>query len=321
MTDERDGSTISFIIPVLNGELYVARCIDHILEEMNSNDEIVVVDNGSTDDTVRIVEQYPKVRLLIIPEVTIATLRNRGADIAKGDVLAFIDSDCLVCDGWRKAVEAVLSDNRIAVTGSICDVPSSGTWIEKAWWSLRRYKRRVNYIASANLVMRHETFNEVAGFDEELITDEDTEICSRIRELGYCIMEDPGVRVIHLGNAKTFRDFVKKEKWHATSILSTMSGQRVDKPMIMTFVFLACMLLAIVLVPFVVFGDLSPVWFIPAILLVPLVTASYSVCQNRNFRYLPHLIVLYAVFYLVRSITIAEALFKGRPTRTLNIKS
>jgi len=310
MSDERNGHTISFIVPVLDGEQHIARCLDSILEEMDPGDEILVVDNGSTDDTLRIVEQYSKVKLLIFPQVTIAALRNRGAAIASGDVLAFIDSDCLVCEGWRKAVDTVLSDKQVAVTGSICDVPASGTWIEKAWWSLRRYKRRVHYIASANLVMRHETFNDVSGFDEKLITDEDTEICSRIRELGYCIMEDPAVRVIHLGNAKTFRDFVRKEKWHATSILSTMSRQRVDKAMIMTFVFITCMLLALALVPFVVFGDLSPVFFILTVVLVPFVTALYTVCENRNFRYLPHLIVLYAVFYLVRSVTIAEVLLR-----------
>ncbi len=309
MTDEHGSHKISFIVPVLNGEQHIAQCLDHLLREMGHDDEIIVVDNGSTDDTLSIVKRYHKVRSSIFPEVTIAALRNRGADIANGDFLAFIDADCLVCEGWRKAVEAVLSDDAIKVTGSICDVPASGTWIEKAWWSSRRSKKMVHYIASANLVIRRDTFNEVSGFNEKLITDEDTEICFRIRERGYGIMEDPGVRVIHLGNAKTFGDFVRKEKWHATSILSTMSRQRIDKPMIMTFMFMICVLLALLLVPFVLSGKLSPMYLILPVV-VPLVTALYRVGQHRNFQYLPHLIVLYSVFYFARSLTVTEALFK-----------
>jgi len=312
MTDKLKDFAISFIIPVLNGEKHIGQCLDHILREMNDNDEIIVVDNGSTDDTLKIVKQFNKARYLVFPKVTIATLRNRGADIAKGDVLAFIDSDCLVCEGWREAVELVLSDNRIKVTGSICDIPLSATWIEKAWWSLRSpIRTKVNYIASANFVIRHEIFSEVSGFNEKLITDEDSEICSRINRLDYCIIDDPEIRTIHLENAKTLKDFVKKEKWHATSILSTMSTQMIDKPIIMTFIFMVCLLVSLALVPFYLFYNFSPIFIVFPIFFAPLATTLYRVYQYKNLQYFFHLIILYFVFYFARSVTVIEILFNA----------
>jgi len=307
MTDKLKDFAISFIIPVLNGEKHIRQCLDHILREMNDNDEIIVVDNGSTDDTLKIVKHYEKVNILIFPEVTIAALRNRGADIAKGDILAFIDSDCLVCEGWREGVKSVLSDEMIKATGSICDIPLSSTWIEKAWWSFRKTtETKINFINTGNFVIRKKTFKIVSGFNENLITDEDSEIGARLNKLGFCIIEAPQIRVIHLGNAKTLKEFIKKEKWHSTSILSTMSTQKVDKPMIMTFVFMICLLISISMLLFFLFSNLNPIIVILPIFLVPLVTVLYRVYQYRNHQYFFHLIVLYLVFYFVRSITLID---------------
>jgi glycosyltransferase involved in cell wall biosynthesis len=302
---------ISFVIPVLNGEKYIGRCLDHIIREMDYNDEIIVVDNGSTDGTLKIVYRYEKVKVLKYPTLTIAALRNRGADIAKADILAFIDSDCLLCHGWRTAVESVMSDETVKATGSHYDVTLSPTWIEKAWLPPRRLTEiKANYIVSGNFVIRKEVFKAVSGFNEKLITDEDFEIGARLNKLGFCMIDAPQIRVIHLGNAKTLKEFVKKEKWHATSILNTMSVQKVDKPMVMTFVFMSCCLFSVFSLPFHLFYHLNPLVVLSTIFLSPLVTALYRVYEYRNYRYFFHLIILYFLFYLIRSISVMEALFK-----------
>ncbi len=309
MTDELKNFIISFIIPVLNGEKHIGQCLDHIFREMDDNDEIIVVDNGSIDDTLKIIKRYKKVTILIFPEVTIAALRNRGADIAKGDILAFIDSDCLVCEGWRNAAVSIMNDGKISATGSRVDISSSAGWIEKAWYSNRlRKQSKINYINSGNLVVRKDIFKVLSGFKEELETDEDCDFGDRLNNMGCCMIEAPQIRVIHLGNAKTLREFFKKEKWHATSILSTMSLKKVDKPMIMTFIFMICLLISISMLPFFLFFNLNPIIIALLILLAPLMTVLYRVYQYKNYRYFFHLIILYFLYYLVRSITVMKAL-------------
>ena len=109
----------SFVIPVLNGERFIEGCLKSIIAEMTAEDEITVVDNGSTDRTLEIVRSFAQVRLLEHPHMTISTLRNWGAATSTREYLAFIDADCLVCDGWRAAAVRILSNPKVSATGSI----------------------------------------------------------------------------------------------------------------------------------------------------------------------------------------------------------
>ena len=224
MTGRHRRHKVSFIIPVLNGEKYIEGCLKSIMREMDEIDEIIVVDNGSTDNTLKVVRQYEKTRILQFPGVTIAALRNRGAEVSNGDILAFIDSDCLLNNGWRSTVESVMSDETIKATGSFYDIPLPANWVERAWWSLKRHaETKVHYIPSGNLAIRKDAFEAVSGFNEELITDEDTDIGARLNKMGFVMLETSLVGVVHLGNAKTLREFIKKERWHSTSMLRTIS--------------------------------------------------------------------------------------------------
>ena len=298
---------ISFIIPVLNGEKYIKQCLDHIGIEMDSVDEIIVVDNGSTDGTLDIVRRYEDVNILIHPGITIGALRNRGAEKASGALFAFIDSDCILCKGWRKAVEKKVQDLTIHATGSIYDIPENANWIERAWWSFGRSDDRdTDFIISGNFIIRRKTFVEISGFDESMVTDEDTDISHRLMTRKKRMVESPKIRVIHLGNAKSLGEFYNKEKWHSAGIIDAFRTHGLDKPLVLTFVFIVCILSFLASIPLTIFYDQKFLALAVLILLVPLIATLHRIIYFGNYKYLFHLIVLFSILYFARTVVLVE---------------
>ena len=307
MNRSDSGIQISFIIPVLNGGEFIGSCIEHIRREADAADEIIVVDNGSTDHTLEIVRNSGVTTIAVLPGVTIAALRNHGAILACRDVLAFIDADCIVTPGWRTSVERVLAGPEVSATGSYYDTPEVSTWVERAWWSFRpRYEHRSSFLISGNFVVRKSAFEAVGGFDATLVTDEDTDISRRLLSAGSVLVEAPTVRVIHLGNAKTLSEFFRKEKWHATSIVDAIRHHRIDLPMLLTFVFILTCAFGLV-APVVVGGLHAAVAFPLATMVAPVGTAAYKVARHGNYKYFVHLLPLYLIVYIVRTLVLLEA--------------
>jgi len=91
--------TISVVIPAYNAAEYIGRAIDSVLAQTRRPDEIIVVDDGSTDDTASIVETYgSQVRLIRQENTGVSAARNTGIDAATGEWIAFLDGD----DEWLK---------------------------------------------------------------------------------------------------------------------------------------------------------------------------------------------------------------------------
>lgn len=88
---------ISFIVPVYNVELYLRKCIDSILSQSYQEIEIILVDDGSTDNSSEICDEYLSIdsRITVIhkPNGGLSDARNRGVDVAMGDYVMFVDSD------------------------------------------------------------------------------------------------------------------------------------------------------------------------------------------------------------------------------------
>jgi len=226
-------------------------------------------------------------------------------------LLAFIDSDCLLLRGWREAVENILSDGSVHATGSMSAVPEGAKWVERAWLS-QRYKTRtkVYYMGSANFIVRRDVFQEVEGFDESLVTDEDTDIGIRITEKGYNIVEDPAVGIIHLGNSKTISEYYRRQKWHATSVIDTAFKEGVDKPFIMTVLFMLSCAISVIYLIVSGINEISLFLLVFSLLAIPALTVFYKMITFKNAGYFFHLAILFFIFYLARSITITQYIFK-----------
>lgn len=91
---------ISYIIPAYNASASIARCIEHIINQRGDFEkEIIVVNDGSVDETAKIVEKYP-VKLLNRPHLGASATRNYGLDQTTGDYIVFVDSDTFLDLYW-----------------------------------------------------------------------------------------------------------------------------------------------------------------------------------------------------------------------------
>ncbi|MEF9919501.1 glycosyltransferase family 2 protein [Anaerorhabdus sp.] len=100
---------LSIIIPCFNSEKYIGNLMKSIMKELNSDSEVIIIDDGSTDDTSRIIESYScdKVIIMHIENLGVSNARNLGIEHARGDYVCFLDSDDFV---EEKYIQRILSN-------------------------------------------------------------------------------------------------------------------------------------------------------------------------------------------------------------------
>ena len=86
---------ISVIIPVYNVEKYIEKCIESVLNQTYTNFELIIINDGSTDKSVQVIQKFNDARIILIDKINtgVSDSRNRGIAIAKGSLVCFVDSD------------------------------------------------------------------------------------------------------------------------------------------------------------------------------------------------------------------------------------
>jgi len=215
--------SVSIIIPAFNEENYINHCLESVLKlhPMSLDKEIIVVDNGSCDNTVEICKSYGA-KVLLKKEGTIASLRNYGAKTSRGDLLAFLDADCVVpYDLLLKALPYFQKEKR-TVLGFRLSIPDHSNWVAKCWdllFAKRYFTAEVDWIPSGNMIMTREAFMSTNGFDEKLESNEDYDFCARMRKQGYKIISSSDTSITHLRPPQTLIQIFKKELWHGKEVL------------------------------------------------------------------------------------------------------
>ena len=110
----KQADLITVVVCVLNGEKTLRNCIDSILNEKDTNFELVVVDNNSSDSTKEIIKEYEsrdsRVRYVFKERKSLGAARNCGIENAKGSIIAMTDCDCVVPKGWLKDITRPIID-------------------------------------------------------------------------------------------------------------------------------------------------------------------------------------------------------------------
>ena len=110
---------ISIIIPVYNVELYLERCLDSIVNQTYKNLEIILVNDGSTDNSKFICENYAKkdTRIIVLDQKNSGSsiARNTGLDKATGDIIGFVDSDDYIDESMYEVMVQAMTKNNLDV--------------------------------------------------------------------------------------------------------------------------------------------------------------------------------------------------------------
>jgi glycosyltransferase involved in cell wall biosynthesis len=307
--------SISIIIPALNEERMIGRCLESLAKLAFSRDrfEVLVVDNGSRDKTLAIAQSFQdrlNLRILQKANVRISALRNLGARAAAGDILAFLDADCLAPEDWLDRVLELASADGAGVLGAHYLLPDDSSWVGRTWHRYQEAPKsgEVSHVPAGDLIMRREDFLKLGGFDESIQTNEDYELCERARKSGMQVRAFPRIGVVHLGTAQRIGVFFRKQTWHGTHVIKVFLRDVLKSHNRKAVFFAAYTLLCLLAVIFgVVATALSHrTWWLPAVgfaalCLPPAVLSARQVLASGRWPDFFPLFVLYLTYGMARA--------------------
>ena len=218
----------SLIVPVRNGERFIADALASVRSQLQTDDEILVVDDGSTDNTLAVVEQINDPRIKILPGLAkgVSSARNIGIDHASGEFICFLDHDDLWPEGRHTALLNFLrsQQDHDAIYGRIrvifeADAPlaSHSDMLDGKYM----------YALVATGLYRRELIDRVGRFDEDMHFGEDTDFSIRLGEAGMRAFRADIVSLIyrrHAGNASN--DAPKIREGNTESIIRKLRRNR-----------------------------------------------------------------------------------------------
>lgn len=216
---------ISVIIPIYNGEGVIADCLESLLNQNYPKNkyEIIVVDDGSTDNTVNVVSKFKGVKLIRQKHRGPAAARNLGVKKSKGNIVLFTDADCVPSKNWIKnMLEPFKNKEIVGVAGTYKTLNKKsliarfvGYEITKRHEKLKK-KIFIDFIATYSAAYRKNIFLKFNGFDEEFTTatGEDPELSFKINKSGYKMVFQPEAFVYHR-HPNTLLKLLRKKFWTA----------------------------------------------------------------------------------------------------------
>lgn len=208
---------VTIIIPTKNNGATIVKCLESLTKLDYPNYEIIVVDGHSTDGTDKIALKYGCT--VIYEDIgTRAGAINVGLRVAKGDIVAFTDADCVVDRHWLDELVKCYYDDSVAGVGGPnyligTDVFSKilrflSNLINTRWILATSRVTQIDHNVGCNSSYRKEILLSIGGFDEKLVTAEDLDIDYRIRQRGYKLIFTPTAKVYHFKHF-TFKKFIK----------------------------------------------------------------------------------------------------------------
>ncbi len=180
---------ISVIIPAYNEGKHLSSCLESLQHQTYPKDqfEIIVVDNGSKDNTAAVARKFTS-KVFVYKDIQgCGASRQFGSTQAKGDILVFMDGDCIAKPDWLSKIDELLKDPTVVCVGGtgIPDKKTLGAWFLFGFydwfWSLNNALRKP-LMWGYNMAIKRSAYEEVGGINSSLLSSEDWEVALRLQK-------------------------------------------------------------------------------------------------------------------------------------------
>ena len=184
------GMAISIIVPAYKAERTIGACLEALLRQKPNDCEIIVVADDESREAIRALAE-PRGARVLTPNHGAAAARNLGAENARGDLVLFVDADCVPDKNWIQAMTAPFADPQIVGAGGMKQTKQRGIvprFIQMEFdyrYDNERNLRYIDFVDSGTAAYRRAIFLENGGFDTHLSDAEDVDLSYRLSELGY----------------------------------------------------------------------------------------------------------------------------------------
>jgi len=179
-------SNVSVVICIRNTEKYIGKCIRSLLDQTFKDFEVVIIDDGSNDNTRSIIKNFDDKRIRYFRNRTslgIAKSRNKGLKLSKGKYIFFTDGDCIVTEGWlEEGLKSLENRNCVGVEGKIYYISKEykPTFSDHVFSKIEHGGQ----FMTGNVAYERSIIERVGGFDERYGYHEDRDLALRILKHG-----------------------------------------------------------------------------------------------------------------------------------------
>jgi len=197
---------ISLYIPSYNGAKYLPMCIRCVLRQTYPIDEVIVLDDGSEDETAAIVSKFQVKLVKHHHNKGIAGARNTAIMATRNDFVVSIDADCLIGPTWLEECMKNFINSRVAAVGGML-VERNNKKIADRWRAAHMKhhwgkKKSVNpgFLSGSNVVIRKEAFRHIGLYNEKRFRTnyEDVDLSLRLKENGFDLIYEPNAIAWHI---------------------------------------------------------------------------------------------------------------------------
>ena len=226
---------VSVVVCCYNGGSTLEECLQSLTQLNYPDYEVILVDDGSTDNTADIAKQFPHVQYAYQTNQGLSVARNLGAERARGDIIAYTDADCVADCDWLLHLAHTFEDGDVEAAGGPNITPASDGWAAKCVALCPGNPSHVmlddhlaEHVPGCNMAFRRDVLQDIGGFDPQFrLAGDDVDIFWRMLDAGHEIGFSAGAMVWH-HRRESVSAFLRQQRGygHAEALLQLKHPRR-----------------------------------------------------------------------------------------------